>query len=160
VAATRNNVTIYAVDPRGVFVEGSGGEVESQEPPDTGARHLARHVARHNLEALADVTGGFALVSSNSVEQAFDRIVRGTADGTRRRDPVGDRPAAARVRRAAAVLRVRAAALARGHRAGPVRHSREGQPAWRGCGSPGRASDSGARQVNPKRSDSTVARRV
>jgi VWFA-related protein len=76
VAATRNNVTIYAVDPRGVFVEGSGGEVESQEPADTGARGLARHVARHNLEALADVTGGFALVSSNSFEQAFDRIVR------------------------------------------------------------------------------------
>ena len=56
-AATRGNVTIYPIDPRGLTLD----------------NELGNNV---NMRALASVTGGFALVNSNSFEQAFDRIVR------------------------------------------------------------------------------------
>jgi VWFA-related protein len=60
-AATRGNVTIYPIDPRGL-------------DPDGGGLHSME--IRADLAALADVTGGFSLANSNSFETAFARIVR------------------------------------------------------------------------------------
>ena len=72
VAATRGNVTIYPIDPRGLAPDGGLGDAETASSPDP----LARMESRSSLRALADVTGGFTVVDSNSFEGAFDRIVR------------------------------------------------------------------------------------
>ena len=57
--ATRNNIAIYPVDPRGLTTE-AGASLEE----------------RMDLNALAEVTGGFALIGSNSYADAFKRLVR------------------------------------------------------------------------------------
>ena len=57
--ATRNNIAIYPVDPRGLTTE-AGASLEE----------------RMDLNALAEVTGGFALIGSNSYADAFERLVR------------------------------------------------------------------------------------
>ena len=53
--ATRNNITIYPIDPSGL-----GGE--SKSPGE--------------WRALAELTGGFAHVNSNAFDETFERIVR------------------------------------------------------------------------------------
>ena len=70
-AATRSNVTIYSIDPRGLGSDGSLGESESA--PLFSPTELDH---RMNMAALATVTGGFALTNSNSFDQTFSRIVR------------------------------------------------------------------------------------
>jgi len=64
--ATRNNIAVYPVDPRGLTTETTEAESFSTESLDTRTR----------MSALADVTGGFALVGSNNYNTAFERIVR------------------------------------------------------------------------------------
>lgn len=71
-AATRGNVSIYPVDPRGLTTDGGGGDVEVAPTPG-GTSNLARI---QELRALAEATGGFALVNSNRFDDAFARIVR------------------------------------------------------------------------------------
>jgi VWFA-related protein len=71
-AATRGNVSIYPVDPTGLSPEGALGDAEAA-PEAAGATGLNR---RQELRALAEATGGFALVNSNSYDAAFARIVR------------------------------------------------------------------------------------
>jgi VWFA-related protein len=71
-AATRSNVTIYPIDPRGLTADGGLAEDEAAPTRDV----FADLGNRMNLSALASVTGGFALTNSNSFDQAFDRIVR------------------------------------------------------------------------------------
>jgi VWFA-related protein len=68
-AALRGNVAVYPIDPSGLSPDGAGGESETApEPVDSNARD--------SLRAIADVTGGFALVNSNNFSGAFDRLVR------------------------------------------------------------------------------------
>lgn len=69
-AATRSNVTIYSIDPRGLSADGGLGESETAPTIATDMDH------RMNMDALARVTGGFALTNTNSFDQAFARIVR------------------------------------------------------------------------------------
>ena len=69
-AATRSNVTIYSIDPRGLSADGGLGESETASTIGTDIDH------RMNMAALARVTGGFALTNTNSFDQAFSRIVR------------------------------------------------------------------------------------
>jgi len=70
-AATRGNVSIYPIDPAGITP--TGDITDDAAPAAPGAAGLARV---QDLRALAEATGGFALVNSNSVEAAFTRIVR------------------------------------------------------------------------------------
>jgi len=65
-AATRGNVTIYPVDPRGLTTD-----LAAAESFDTSNLE-----ARVELVALADVTGGFAIANTNDLPAAFDRLVR------------------------------------------------------------------------------------
>lgn len=68
VAATRGNVVIYPIDPRGLD---SGVDVSD------GPRPLAPSLAEmSNLRALARLTGGFAVTNTNRYEAHFDRVVR------------------------------------------------------------------------------------
>jgi VWFA-related protein len=71
-AATRGNVSIYPVDPRGLSPDGGLG-ADEVAPTAPGAEGLARV---QELRAFAEATGGFALVNSNNFDQAFERIVR------------------------------------------------------------------------------------
>ena len=78
-AATRNNVAIYPIDPRGLTADGGLGESETGVSADPGERVTASITgmeARQSLRALAQATGGFAVVNTNSFESAWDRIVR------------------------------------------------------------------------------------
>ena len=75
-AATRSNVSIYAIDPRGltsladeaIEVSGAGGL-----GPGSLQREL--QLSHDNLRMLAAETGGFAVVNTNDFTDAFDRIV-------------------------------------------------------------------------------------
>ena len=63
--ATRNNVAVYPVDPRGLTTELSAAESFDTTELDT----------RLDLGGLAAVTGGFSLIGSNNYEAAFERLV-------------------------------------------------------------------------------------
>ena len=65
-AATRGNVTIYPIDPRGLTTDLA--EAQAIESPDLEARA--------DLAALADLTGGFSLTGSNNFKGTFERLVR------------------------------------------------------------------------------------
>ena len=76
-AATRGNVAIYAIDPRGLMnAEGDLIEVAGTVG-DAGARCIQNEMrlSQDSLRVLADSTGGFAAVNRNDLDSAFDRIV-------------------------------------------------------------------------------------
>ena len=80
-AATRANVNIYSVDPRGLTALGDEGILVSGLPPEaptdlgmTGMMNDLR-VSQDSLRVLADETGGFAAVNSNDFSRAFSRIL-------------------------------------------------------------------------------------
>jgi VWFA-related protein len=64
--ATRNNVSVYPIDPAGL-------NTATAEP---GAFDTTAMDAQWSLAALANITGGFALSNSNNFEAAFERLVR------------------------------------------------------------------------------------
>jgi VWFA-related protein len=79
-AATRGNVSIYALDPRGTMTIGADAvELAGQPRPETGigARSLINESfsSQFMLRHLAETTGGFAAVNVNDFKGAFDRIV-------------------------------------------------------------------------------------
>ena len=80
-AATRGNVSIYAIDPRGLATLGDDAIQVSGLPNDPrlglGPASLERELrlAHDNLQMLAAETGGFAVVNTNDFANAFDRIV-------------------------------------------------------------------------------------
>jgi|SoiMethySBSTD1v2_1073268.scaffolds.fasta_scaffold00234_49 VWFA-related protein len=69
--ATRNNIAIYPIDPRGLTT-GITGESEDGSTVASGPSLDDRLV----LGGLAAVTGGFALTGSNNYTGAFERLVR------------------------------------------------------------------------------------
>ena len=94
-AATRSNVSIYAVDPRGLTTlgddtigVGSFGDpgASTQGSDGIGGRRSAGvgisslmnelRLSQDSLRTLAEETGGFAAVNSNELTTAFERIVR------------------------------------------------------------------------------------
>jgi VWFA-related protein len=81
VAATRGNVTIYPIDPSGLTLEGGLAEADAPSIRDTSNDDSAKNGTRQmddrmSLSVLAQATGGFTLVNSNSFNATFDRIVR------------------------------------------------------------------------------------
>jgi VWFA-related protein len=81
-AATRANVSVYAIDPRGL----GGLSQEAMEltslPEDPGLRldgvglNDELRLSQDSLRVLAEETGGFAAVNTNDFAGAYDRIVR------------------------------------------------------------------------------------
>ena len=80
-AATRANVAIYAIDPRGLTafeetIEAPGTPSDGPQYSVVGALRSAQQLSRLSLQVLADETGGFAAVNRNDFADAFARIVR------------------------------------------------------------------------------------
>lgn len=86
-AATRSNVSIYTVDPRGLTALGDDAIGVGSFGADQGASAQSGGVgisslmselrlSQDSLRTLADETGGFAAVNSNELTTAFERIVR------------------------------------------------------------------------------------
>ncbi|HTI39815.1 MAG TPA: VWA domain-containing protein [Vicinamibacterales bacterium] len=78
-AATRANVSIYSVDPRGV-TSGTEDLIEIQSFPDdnsisTSTLMEETRVQHDNLRMLSDQTGGFAVLNQNDFNTAFTRIL-------------------------------------------------------------------------------------
>ena len=71
--AARHNVTLYAVDPRGLPT-GRRSAVRTRVLVDEASEATWR--GKQSLRALAEETGGFAFINSNRFGQAFDHIVR------------------------------------------------------------------------------------
>jgi VWFA-related protein len=71
-AATRSNLVIYPIDPTGLM---PGGDSRSSLvlPGQGNGIPLEALMA---FRGMAEMTGGFALINSNSFEQTFERIVR------------------------------------------------------------------------------------
>jgi VWFA-related protein len=81
-AATRANVSIYAIDPRGLYLPGDDAMQMSGLPADAEALGLGVFAlqdelrrSQDTLRGLSEETGGFASVSSNDFATAFQRIV-------------------------------------------------------------------------------------
>ena len=81
-AATRANVSIYSVDPRGLMTGGSDlietSSVAADEPNlGLGLQSSMDELrlSQDSLRELSEETGGFAFVNRNNVDEAFDRIV-------------------------------------------------------------------------------------
>jgi VWFA-related protein len=84
-SATRSNVSIYSIDPRGLagLSDEFIGLIEPQTSTRVGREQLGTQgierdlrVAQDSLRMLADETGGLALVNSNDFAGGFERIVR------------------------------------------------------------------------------------
>ena len=72
--ATRNNIALYPIDPRGLTTGVTG-----EDCPPAGACQPPSQSTfddRIGLGGLAAVTGGFSLTNSNNYTQAFERLVR------------------------------------------------------------------------------------
>jgi VWFA-related protein len=82
-AATRNNVSIYAIDPRGLtsLADETIGvsSLPDFDDPSIGIGNSSLNnelrLSQDSLRTLADETGGFAAVNTNQFANAFERIV-------------------------------------------------------------------------------------
>ena len=80
-AATRANVAVYAVDPRGLGAEFQDSASIQSFPDDTtlglGMSAIFNEVrlSQDSLRVMGDETGGFAVVNQNNFRDAFQRIV-------------------------------------------------------------------------------------
>ena len=80
-AATRSNVAIYGIDPRGLTDLGDES-IEIQSFPDdtslgigTSSLQNELRLSQDSLRVLSDETGGFAVVNKNDYATAYQRIV-------------------------------------------------------------------------------------
>jgi VWFA-related protein len=83
--ATRSNVSLYPIDPRGLAVAGEDAisigsvPVQMAEAPGfsiTGSLQREQDLAQDSLRTFADRTGGFAVIHQNDVSLSFDRIIK------------------------------------------------------------------------------------
>jgi len=80
-AATRSNVAIYGIDPRGLTDLGDESIEIQSYPDDTslglgpGSLQNELRLAQDSLRTLSEETGGFAVVNRNDFSSAYDRIV-------------------------------------------------------------------------------------
>jgi len=81
-SATRSNVAIYGIDPRGLTDLGDETIELGSFPDDTslgiGQSSIYNEIrlSQDSLRTLSDETGGFAVVNRNDFSTSFDRIVR------------------------------------------------------------------------------------
>lgn len=81
-AATRANVTIYSIDPRGLTsggdeaIELSGVADDPSLRLDTRGLQEELRLSQDSLRTLSGETGGFALLNTNDFRDGFDRIQR------------------------------------------------------------------------------------
>src|SRR5689334_15847769 len=79
-SATRGNVSIYAIDPRGLSTGSEDLITVSSTFPEQGAGLQSMQnelrLSQDSLRVLAANTGGFAVVNRNDFNTAFDRIVQ------------------------------------------------------------------------------------
>jgi VWFA-related protein len=81
-SATRSNVAIYGIDPRGLTDLGDETIELGAFPDDTslgiGQSSIFNEIrlAQDSLRTLSEETGGFAVVNRNDFTTSFDRIVR------------------------------------------------------------------------------------
>ena len=81
-AASRSNVQIYPVDPRGLTTHGAGRHRDRRACRRAryglGPKQLLQELqtSQMNLRQLAEETGGVAFVGRNDFNEAFDRIVQ------------------------------------------------------------------------------------
>jgi len=81
-AATRANVAIYGIDPRGLTDLGDESIELGSYPDDTslgvgpGSLQNELRLSQDSLRTLSEETGGFAVVNSNGFATAYDRIVQ------------------------------------------------------------------------------------
>jgi VWFA-related protein len=78
-AATRANVSIYSVDPRGV-TSGTEDLIDIPSFPQDGSIGTTNlidetRIQHDNLRVLSDQTGGFAVLNQNDFRTAFSRIL-------------------------------------------------------------------------------------
>jgi len=80
-SATKANVSLYAIDPRGLQAL-SDGNIELSGVTGANAAGLneqglqnENRLARESLQTFAEETGGFAVVNTNGFATAYDRIV-------------------------------------------------------------------------------------
>jgi len=80
-AATRSNVAIYGIDPRGLTDLGDESIDIGSFPDDTslgvgqGSLQNELRLSQDSLRTLSEETGGFAVVNKNDFSTAFQRIV-------------------------------------------------------------------------------------
>jgi VWFA-related protein len=80
-AATRANVSIYGIDPRGLTNLGDETIEVGSFPDDTslgigqGSLMNELRLSQDSLRVLSDETGGFAVVNQNDYKNAYERIV-------------------------------------------------------------------------------------
>lgn len=81
-AATRANVSIYALDPRGLTSLGDE-LIETSSLPDDQSLGLGLQslqselrISQDSLRVVADETGGFAVLNQNDFTDGFERMVR------------------------------------------------------------------------------------
>src|SRR5262245_13041468 len=80
-AATRSNVAIYGIDPRGLTDLGDESIELGSFPDDTslgigqGSLQNELRLSQDSLRTLSDETGGFAVVNRNDYTTAYQRIV-------------------------------------------------------------------------------------
>jgi hypothetical protein len=80
-AATRSNVAIYGIDPRGLTDLGDESIELGSFPDDTslgigpGSLQNELRLAQDSLRTLSEETGGFAVVNKNDFATAYQRIV-------------------------------------------------------------------------------------
>jgi VWFA-related protein len=81
-AAVQANVSLYAIDPRGMLNRGFiSPSVDGRGGPDMARRRMAQAEAGKpsvldGFYVLSDHTGGFAVTDTNNYRDALDRIVR------------------------------------------------------------------------------------
>lgn len=74
--ATRNNIALYPIDPRGLGLGITDEDIDVEFDKTRRRETEATLDDRLDMGGLAAVTGGFALVGSNNFTGAFERIVR------------------------------------------------------------------------------------
>lgn len=82
-SATRSNVSIYSIDPRGLTTLGDESINVSGGFPEDPSLNLSMQsfneslrLSQDNLRSLAEETGGFAAVNQNDFSNAFSRVVK------------------------------------------------------------------------------------